>query len=118
MAYRTKILPHKFTKQEQELHIISNPFDTTRQYLLQHDDYEAPLTAHTLKPNSKWITVRNNMHKIRSWREVDTSNVDEKFRDCHFYYFHFQDNTIRNFVFYNSPIFGINAHNIYCVLHL
>ncbi|CAF1297869.1 unnamed protein product [Rotaria sordida] len=28
-------------------------------------DYEAPLTAYSLKPNSKWLVVRRNLHRIR-----------------------------------------------------
>ncbi|CAF2105997.1 unnamed protein product [Rotaria magnacalcarata] len=28
-------------------------------------DYQVPLTAHSLKPNSKWLIVRQNLHRIR-----------------------------------------------------
>ncbi|CAF0848210.1 unnamed protein product [Rotaria sordida] len=85
MTYRSKILPHKFTKQEQELRIITNPLEETRLNLLDQDDYQAPLTAHTLVPNSKWIIVRHNLHKIRSWGGIDTSQVDERFRDWYIF---------------------------------
>lgn len=35
-----------------------------RQRAVEHD-YQAPLTAYSLKPNSKWLTVRRNLHRIR-----------------------------------------------------
>ncbi|CAF2523202.1 unnamed protein product [Rotaria sp. Silwood2] len=86
MPYRSKILQHKCTKQEQELHIISNPLDSARKYSLASDNYLAPLTACKLKPNSKWIIVRNNIHKIRSWRAVDKSNIDKKLWDWYIFF--------------------------------
>jgi hypothetical protein len=68
-------------KQENELHVFSNPlserdqnestslvrsssFSSQRQPLSEHD-YEAPLTAHSLRPNSSWLIVRRNLHRIR-----------------------------------------------------
>ncbi|CAF2398669.1 unnamed protein product [Rotaria sp. Silwood2] len=86
MAYRSKILPPRITKQEQELHIFTNPLENARLYLLAHSDYQAPLTAQSLAKNSKWIVVRNNIHKIRSWRAVDISNVDERLRDWYIFF--------------------------------
>ena len=28
-------------------------------------DYQAPLTAHSLRSNSRWLIVRRNLHRIR-----------------------------------------------------
>jgi hypothetical protein len=53
--------------------------------LLDHDDYQAPLTARTLSPNSKWILVRNNLHKIRSWRGNQPTDPNDPFADWYLF---------------------------------
>lgn len=84
--HRTRLLPRKIKKQEQELRIIANPIIRSTKNLLNDDDYQAPLTANSLRPNSKWIIVRNNIHKIRSWGKIDTSHIDERMRDWYLVY--------------------------------
>jgi hypothetical protein len=86
MSYRSKLLSNKTQKREQELHVFTNPFLNSQQRLLAADDYEAPLTADTLSPNSKWIIVRNNIHKIRSWGGIDPSNVEQRYRDWYLFF--------------------------------
>ncbi|CAF3333352.1 unnamed protein product [Rotaria socialis] len=86
MSHRSKVLANKFQRHEHELRIITNPIANPRQYLLEHEDYEAPLTANALVPKSKWIIVRNNIHKIRSWGTIDTSHVDERMRDWYIFF--------------------------------
>jgi hypothetical protein len=86
MPHRSKLLPHKIQKEEQELHIFTNPFINSRVRLQNLNDYQAPLTAHTLSPNSKWITVRNNIHLIRSWSRINTSDVNDPFRDWYLFF--------------------------------
>jgi hypothetical protein len=71
----------RIPKQEREVHIFNNPIneydrdDSTSIQLLPPPqksrecltgyDYQAPLTAHSLRPNSKWLIVRRNIHRIR-----------------------------------------------------
>jgi hypothetical protein len=86
MARRSKLLSHKIPKQEQELHIITNPLVNSGLSLLDNDDYQAPLTSHTLSPNSKWIIVRNNIHKIRSWGGIDPSKVEKQYREWYLFF--------------------------------
>ncbi|CAF0887082.1 unnamed protein product [Didymodactylos carnosus] len=66
---------------EQEIKIIDNPLDEEKVKLIQtknekqeiqkqetsndKDDYQAPLTSSKLNPNSKWLVVRHNIHRIR-----------------------------------------------------
>jgi hypothetical protein len=93
---RTRLL--RKPKHEQEIRMISNPSnfkddsanaplvprgtETTkierqhRQHFTSIDDYEAPLTAHSLRPNSYWIIVRRNLHRIRFM------GYNERERDC------------------------------------
>lgn len=67
----------RLPKQEKEVRIVGNPSDrraqkgrrsaspgNTRQRLIE-DDYQAPQTATGLRPNSKWLIVRRNVHRIR-----------------------------------------------------
>jgi len=86
MSYRSKHFFHKNRKQEQELHIFTNPFVNSQLRLRDIDDYQAPLTSHTLKRNSKWIIVRNNIHQIRSWGGNNASDVNEQYRDCYIFF--------------------------------
>ena len=81
MAYRSRVAGSKLLKQEHELHIITNPFLNSDIHVLDNDDYQAPLTAHSLSRNSKWIIVRNNLHKIRSWGGINTEAVDPRCRE-------------------------------------
>lgn len=79
-SHRTRLI--RIPKQEREVHVISNPLDTDdsdefsasftppspllkQGELLSKDDYEAPLTAYSLKSNSRWLIVRRNIHRIR-----------------------------------------------------
>jgi hypothetical protein len=70
-SIRTRI--HRIPKQEQEVHVISNPTDehdslssrSSRRKRVSGDDYEAPITAQRLRPNSRWLLVRRNLHRIR-----------------------------------------------------
>ena len=65
-------------KQEHEIHLLTNPLDdrfaaleslnssiTTNRQRVSDYDYQAPLTATSLRPNSKWLIVRSNLHRIR-----------------------------------------------------
>jgi hypothetical protein len=77
MAQSIRTRLNRLTRQENEVHIFSNPID---QYGEQSSlvntspkprenfsdyDYQAPLTAESLQPNSKWLIVRRNLHRIR-----------------------------------------------------
>jgi hypothetical protein len=73
-SIRTRAL--RLPKQEQEVHVITNPIDERDALIsraqqernrkrLASDDYQAPLTARTLRPNSRWLLVRRNLHRIR-----------------------------------------------------
>lgn len=75
----------RMPKQEHEIHLINNPleqlqlsdsFDSSsinRQRTTDYD-YQAPLTANSLRPNSKWLIVRRNLHRIRYMGCSDTGN--------------------------------------------
>ena len=81
MSYRSKILQSKVPKEERELHIISNPgFRPSYQY-----DYQAPLTARTLSPKSKWIIVRNNLHRIRSMDTTRKYSLKDPYDDIYLF---------------------------------
>ena len=88
-SVRTRLL--RLPKQEQELRVLSNPTDHKgipsppptplsaarsksptpsnkprhRPNRVDGDDYVAPPTAHSLRPNSRWLIVRRNLHRIR-----------------------------------------------------
>ncbi|CAF3333344.1 unnamed protein product [Rotaria socialis] len=83
-SLRTRLLRQQ--KNEQEIRVITNPSDvndsaniplvhrsskvktssaTSRQRRDVDPDYEAPLTSYTLSPNSNWLIVRRNLHRIR-----------------------------------------------------
>ncbi|CAF3179680.1 unnamed protein product [Rotaria socialis] len=69
----------RMPKQEEEIHVISNPLDMDEPSLpmlpltrlqkqrevLTTDDYQAPLTSFSLQPHSRWLIVRRNLHRIR-----------------------------------------------------
>jgi hypothetical protein len=83
MAQATRTRLVRVPIQEQEVHVITNPSDQYRHS--KHDshfsrssklskaerkrlaaaDYEAPLTAENLRPDSRWLIVRRNLHRIR-----------------------------------------------------
>ncbi len=86
MSHRSKVLSQKIPKQEHELHIFTNPFLNSQLPLLQSDDYQAPLSARSLSPNSKWIIVRNNLHKIRTWRRSNTTDENPVVRDWYLFF--------------------------------
>lgn len=70
MAQSTRTRLARLPKQEQEVHLISNPMESVRTSPLQRErltdaDYQAPLTAESLRPNSPWLIVRQNLHRIR-----------------------------------------------------
>ena len=84
-SIRTRVL--RIPKREHELHlnessidgndsillmplVTDSPDSIARQQQLRRDrlrdpDYQAPLTARTLRPNSRWLIVRRNLHRIR-----------------------------------------------------
>lgn len=86
-SIRTRVV--RIPKQEQEVHMIGNPSgdgdhslraplvgrqsqsptpsntSSTHRKRLPGDDYEAPPTSHALLPNSNWLIVRRNLHRIR-----------------------------------------------------
>ncbi|CAF2398662.1 unnamed protein product [Rotaria sp. Silwood2] len=86
-SIRTRVL--RMPKKEQEIHVITNLSDhndsmtaplmppssnsvnssttssDTRPRLVD-DDFQAPLTAKYLRPNSRWFVVRHKLHNIRS----------------------------------------------------
>ncbi|CAF1051861.1 unnamed protein product [Didymodactylos carnosus] len=88
---------------EQEIKIIDNPLEgekvklvrskselvqkksdkrerVTKDKRLIEDDYQAPLTASHLKPHSKWLIVRHNLHHIRC---MGGSAKDDKLPDLY-----------------------------------
>ncbi|CAF3433388.1 unnamed protein product [Rotaria socialis] len=82
MAQSHRIRHFHNRKQEQEIHVIESPFEKHNKQqspktirpssplrketsVLIRDDYEAPLTAGSLRPNSRWLIVRLNLHRIR-----------------------------------------------------
>jgi hypothetical protein len=79
---RTRVV--RVPKHEQEVHLLSNPLDTFQpvndslpdtpieRTSLLDDDYQAPLTANSLRPNSRWLIVRQNLHRIRFMGFKDT----------------------------------------------
>ena len=88
MSHRSKILLRKKTDREVELRVLSNPLlQQTTSSLIESDDYQAPHTAFSLSPNSKWLIVRNNLHKIRSWGGARRlSNVDARSQDWYLFF--------------------------------
>ena len=92
MPSRSKFFVRKAVRREHESPIdtLSAPSPTTasvQQPLLIGDDYEAPTTAGTLSPNSKWLIVRNNIHKIRSWGAIrHMSEVEQRHQDWYLFF--------------------------------
>ena len=71
-SLRTRVV--RLPKEEHEIHLFNNPmndFDPSDSIASKSPsrftdyDYQAPLTAHSLRPNSKWLIVRRNLHRIR-----------------------------------------------------
>jgi hypothetical protein len=62
MSYRSKRLIQKFPTCEQDL-------------LIFHDDHQI---TRSLASNSKWLIIRNNIHKIRSWKSIRRLSVIEQ----------------------------------------
>jgi hypothetical protein len=76
-SVRTRVV--RVPKQEQEVHLIANPSarnnsartsrisrqSSTNRKRTANDDYEAPDSSSSLYPNSKWLIVRRNLHRIR-----------------------------------------------------
>jgi len=92
MPYHSKRLVHKIAKREQESHVskkslLSSRDISTKALLNSKYDYQAPLTAHSLSPHSKWIIIRNNIHKIRSWGGMRRASiVDQPFQDWYLFF--------------------------------
>ena len=89
MSYRTKWLFRKFPKREQESTFVSSPVTAPAKLtsVFFDDDYEAPSRIDPLIPQSKWIIVRNNIHKIRSWGAMKrVSVIDQPFRDWYLFF--------------------------------
>ncbi|CAM2724662.1 unnamed protein product [Rotaria socialis] len=59
--------------------ITTNNVQSQSQGAYQYD-YQAPFTAHSLKPNSKWLIVRRNLHRIRfmSYNNNKGEVIDDK----------------------------------------
>lgn len=89
MAQSIRTRLHRMPKQEHEIRVITNPSDqrapliTSKSSYRRHhvdDDYQAPLTAHRLRPTSHWLIVRRNLHRIRfmgyNERERDSNLPD------------------------------------------
>lgn len=63
-SLRTRLV--RLPKEEHEIHLFDNPMnDIESKSRFTDYDYQAPLTAHSLRPNSKWLIVRRNLHRIR-----------------------------------------------------
>jgi hypothetical protein len=78
-------------KREEESTIITkpitSPIKSPKTPFLFGDDYQAPFTTETLPLQSKWVIVRNNIHKIRSWGELKhVSVIDQPFRDWYLFF--------------------------------
>lgn len=88
-SVRTRL--QRVPRQENEIRVISNPTEHRTPLLspgsnrssrkrLTEADYEAPLTSNTLSPNSRWLFVRRNLHRIRfmghNQRERDSTLPD------------------------------------------
>jgi hypothetical protein len=91
MSFRSKRLIRKIRKDEQASYINTESSlsskDISTRTLLPSYDYEAPLTSHTLSPNSKWLIVRHNIHKIRGWGEMRHSSIKNKpFEEWYLYF--------------------------------
>jgi hypothetical protein len=67
---RLKTILRKIPKREQESYVNSITDLTVKTALLSTDDYQAPLTSYSLSPTSKWLIVRDNIHKIRNWGDT------------------------------------------------
>ena len=85
---RTRLV--RVPKEEYEIHLFNNPIDDYDQResssprpthsspsqksrdALSEYDYQAPLTSHSLRPNSYWLIVRRNLHRIRCMGFSDT----------------------------------------------
>jgi hypothetical protein len=83
MAQALRRLSRRLSKQEHEIHVFTNPLNDNNKKtssssrvtksnspkatsnLSDAYDYQAPLTALSLRPNSRWLIVRRNLHRIR-----------------------------------------------------
>jgi len=91
MSYRSKPFIRKIPKREQASHInIKSSLlskNTSKEIFLSSYDYQPPLTSHSLSPNSKWLIVRHNIHKIRSWGGIRRASVnDQPFEDWYLFF--------------------------------
>ena len=83
MSSRPKIYLRKPVKRDK----VSLLSPTINEPLLSVPDYQAPLTSETLASNSKWLIVRHNIHKIRSWGAIrHMSNVDKASQDWYLFF--------------------------------
>jgi len=70
-SIRTRL--SRVSKKEQEIHLIANPTYQASPLVAKSSvsrreieyDYQAPMTSYTLRPNSYWLVVRRNLHRIR-----------------------------------------------------
>ncbi|CAF2588848.1 unnamed protein product [Rotaria sp. Silwood2] len=92
MPTHSKLIFRKIPQRERESHVVidSSPSLTktsTTTPLLSDYDYQAPRTYRSLSPQSKWVTVRNNMHRIRYLGNMKRmSIVDEPIRDWYLFF--------------------------------
>lgn len=69
MSTRSRLFTPRFTNEEHELHIYTNPLVT-------------PISPLIPPTPSKWIIVRKNLHQIRSWGGFSTTNVKDPSQDA------------------------------------
>ncbi|CAF2079568.1 unnamed protein product [Rotaria magnacalcarata] len=92
MPIRSRPILRKVPHHETESHVtidassFSKPVSIKTPLLLA-DDYQAPATSQTLSPNSKWLIVRNNIHKIRGWGAIKRIPFgDQPFQDWYLFF--------------------------------
>ncbi|CAF1396351.1 unnamed protein product [Rotaria sp. Silwood1] len=92
MSHRSRLLSRKIPRREREAHVvIDSPSSITKPSttapLLSDYDYQAPSTYHSISPRSKWIIVRNNIHRIRCMGDLRrVSGVDKPIRDWYLFF--------------------------------
>ncbi|UJR09420.1 hypothetical protein I4U23_013661 [Adineta vaga] len=86
MSLSTKLNLRKLPKREQESHVVISSDASVRTPLISNDDYQAPLTAHKLSPKSKWLIVRHNIHRIRSWGMIRQTGINQPFQDWYIFF--------------------------------
>lgn len=87
MSQPLKSSLRKHPKRERESRIVvTSDAPLRKPLLLPSDDYQAPLTAYALPSTSKWLIVRNNIHKIRSWGMIRRLSANQPFQDWYLFF--------------------------------